>query len=153
MTRNGIVLSIVLLLLAAAYWVWFTPRKQTIQIISQIRPMRSTGPQRKPSAEPVYPVSFMFNGKYQFTSVKVVAADDLASNKYPVALWHLISDSNSVPIKSMVYGYPIKGMKPAVTRAKPEPLQPDVKYVLLLETDSLKASTNFHTTSVAAPAN
>ena len=146
-------LLIVLFLLGVAYVVWFTDlfKKEGIQIITQMRPMRSTRPQRNTGAEPVYPVSFTFNGKYLFTSVKVVGADDLATNKYPVALLHYISDSNSVPTKFWLYGHEIKGMRPAIARAKPEQLQPDVKYVLLLETDRLKARTNFHTSSPPAP--
>jgi len=154
MTRNGIVLIIVAVILAGIYVVEFTDwfGKQTLQIIPQVRPMRSSNPRRNPGQEPSYPVSFTCNGKYQFTSVKVVVTDDLATNKYPAALWHLISDSNSVPIKYLLYGYPIKGMKPALARAKPEPLQSDVTYTLLLECGNMKASTNFHYPSIGASA-
>jgi hypothetical protein len=152
MNRNGITLSVILVVLATIYVVKFTDwfRKQNIQIIPQIRPLRAAGNQRNPSQERVYPVSFSFDSKYKLTSVKVVAADDLATNKYPVPLWHLVSDSNSLPTKYVVYGYPIKGMKPAAARSKPEPLQPDVRYVLLLEAGDIKASTNFRTLSATA---
>jgi hypothetical protein len=64
-------------------------------------------------------------------------------------MWHLISDSNSIPTKSITYGYPIKGMKQAVARSRPEPLAPDVDYVLFLEAGNIKARTNFHTTRAA----
>ncbi len=152
MTKNGIVLSIIAVILGTVYVCYFTDwfRAETIQIIPTIRPARpGARAQRAPDAEEVYPVSFTFNGNYKLTSVKVVSATDMSTNNYPAPLWHLVSDSNSVPIKSIVYGFPIKGMKPAVPRARPEPLSPDVDYVLLLEAGNVKARTNFHTALVA----
>ena len=150
MTKNGIVLTVIAVLLAAVYVYAFTDwfRKETIQIIPTIRPGRAVSMSSDPSQPQVYPVSFALDGKYKLTSIKVVAADDLATNKYPTPLWHLISDSNSLPVKAIMYGQPPKGMKPAVARTRPEPLLPDVDYVLLLEAGSTKAQTNFHT---AAP--
>src|SRR6059036_817373 len=135
MTKNGIVLSVIAVLLAAVYVYSFTDwlRKETIQIIPTIRPGRVSGIPRDSDQTPVYPVSFSFDGKYKLTSVKVVSAGEFATNKYANPLWYLISDSNSLPIKSIVYGYPIKGMRPAIPRARPEPLQPDILYVLLVE--------------------
>ena len=153
MTKNGIVLSIIAVILGTCYVCFFTDwfRKETIQIIPTIRPSRPASNPRNPDQEPVYPVSFALDGKYKLTSVKVVAAADMATNNYPAPLWHLISDSNSIPTKSIVYGYPIKGMKPAVPRARPEPLAPQVDYVLLLEAGNVKARTNFHTARVPQP--
>lgn len=153
MSKNGIVLSVVLVLLASAYATWFTDwfRPQTIQIIPVIRPVRSTAKAVDPNQPQVYPVSFAFNRKCELTSVKVIAEDDLATNKHPVALWHLVSESNSVPTRSFIYGHPIKGMHPAVARMRPEPLQPDVKYVLQIEAGSLQAQSKFHTTEAVDP--
>lgn len=147
MTKNGIVLSVIAVILGAVYLYRFTDWFVTerIQIIPTIRPGRVAAVPRGSDQVPVYPVSFAFDGKYKFTSVKVVAAEDLATNKFPSPLWHLISDSNSAPVKNIDYGLPIKGMKPAVPRTRPEPLQPDIKYVLLLEAGKTRAQTNFHT--------
>jgi len=147
MTKNGIVLSIIAVILGTCYVCFFTDwfKKETIQIIPTIRPNRPGTAQRNPDREQVYPVTFALDGKYKLTSVKVVAAADMATNNYPVPLWHLVSDSNSIPTKSIFYGYPIKGMKAAVPRARPEPLAPDVDYVLMLEAGSAKGRTNFHT--------
>jgi hypothetical protein len=151
MTKNGIVLSVIAAILGAAYLYRFTDWFVTdaIQIITTIRPGRVAATPRGSDQVPVYPVSFAFDGKYKFTSVKVVAADDLATNKFPTPLWHLISDSNSAPVKNIDYGFPVKGMKPAVPRTRPEPLQPEIKYVLMLEAGNTKAQTNFHTVQVA----
>ena len=153
MSKNGIFLSVIAVLLAAIYVYAFTDwfRSETIQIIPTIRPGRVSAVPRDPDQAAVYPVSFAFSGKYRLTSVKVLAAEDLATNKHPTPLWHLISDSNSVAVKSMVYGYPVKGMKPAVARMQPEPLVPDVDYVLQIEAGAIKAQTNFHTAKATVP--
>jgi hypothetical protein len=153
MSKNGIVLSVLLVLLASAYVTWFTDlfRPQTIQIIPVIRPVRSTAKPVDPNQPQVYPVSFAFNRKCDLTSVKVVAADDLATNKHPVALWHLVSESNSVPTRSFIYGHKIKGMEPAVARMRPEPLQPNVEYVLQVEAGKLHAQVKFHTAEAVDP--
>lgn len=146
MTKNGIVLTVVFAVLAVLYVCYFTDlfRKETIQIIPQIRPGRPSAIPH-PGQPAVSPVSFAFDGKYCLTSVKVVAADDFATNKYANPLWHLISDSNSVPTKAIVYGLPIKGMKPAIPKAHPDPLLPGISYIMFVEAGKLRAQTNFHT--------
>lgn len=138
--------------MAAIYIYAFTDlfHKETIQIIAMPRPGRAAPVPKNSDAPKVYPVSFTFNGKYDLTSVKVVAADDLATNKHPLALWHLVSESNSVPTKGFIYGYPIKGMKAAVARMRPEPLLPDVEYVLMIEAGKIHSQTNFRTVAVEA---
>jgi hypothetical protein len=153
MSRNGIVLTVIAAVLAAVYVFYFTEvfNKQVIQIIPQVRPNRVSAIPRGEEGTPVYPVSFALDGKYQLTSVKVVAADDLKTNKYPEALWHLISDSNSLPTKSFLYGQKIPGMKPSSPRAKPMALQPNVSYTLLLEAGKTRGRTNFFTREVVQP--
>src|SRR5262245_25571572 len=102
MTRNTYVLFGIAALLGAAYVWFFTDlfTRETIQIIPQIRPGRPSNVSRSGDAPPVYPVSFLFDGKYKLTSLKVVSAQELATNKYANPAWHLISDSNSMPTKN-----------------------------------------------------
>jgi len=152
MSRNGYVLLTIAALLGAAYVYFFTDlfSKETIQIIPQIRPGRPSNVSRSGDIPPVYPVSFSFDGKYQLTSVKVLAADDLKTNKYANPLWDLTSDSNSAPTKAIVYGYPVKGMKPRVPRTRPEPLQPNVPYIVFVEAGKIKGQTNFFTKEVVS---
>ena len=154
MTKNGIALSVVLVVLAGLYIRFFTDwfSKETIQIIPQIRPGRASSIPRPAGAPPVSPVSFAFDGKYRLTSVKVVSADDYATNKYANPLWYLISDSNSIPTKAIVYGFPVKGMKPKVPQARPDPLLPGVPYIMMVEAGNIKAQTNFHTLEAVQPA-
>jgi hypothetical protein len=139
------------MLLAATYVYFFTDwfNQETIQIIPQVRPTRASKIPHDPKSPAVYPVSFLLRGKYKLTSVKVVAAEESATNKYARALWHLISDSNSVPTKSFEYGQAIKGMKPAVPSAVPDALEPDIPYVLVIEAGKIKGRTNFFTKELA----
>lgn len=145
------ILSVVAVILAGAYVYFFTDLfyKQTIQIIPSVRPGRASSIPRNPGEKDVYPVAFKLDGNYKLTSIKVVAASDLATNKYPAPLWHLVSDSNSAPTKAILYGLPIRGLKPKVPQARPEPLQPDVDYILMIEAGNIKGQTNFQTRVVA----
>jgi len=146
MTRKGIQLSVVAGVLGVIYVIFFTDlfRTQTIQIFPVIRPNRASTIPRGDEID-VYPVAFKLDGKYRLTSVKVVAADEFATNKYAVPLWHLIADKTSSPMDNLVYGGMIRGMKPKEPRARPEPLLPNVPYLLMLEAGSLKGQTNFFT--------
>jgi hypothetical protein len=145
MNKSTAVYIFVLVVLAALYarfWTdWFS--KPTIQILAQIRPTRNV--KATPGLPATYPVSFAFERKFEFTEVKVVSVDDELTNKYPHPLWHLISDSNSVPRKALIYGEFIRGMKPKVPRARPEPLAPDVRYRLYLTAGKHKGKIDFKT--------
>ena len=154
MTKSTVVLITILVALAAAYAYYFTDwfRTPTIEILAQIRPttrMRSRSPVRSST----YPVSFAFDRKLGITEIRVVSADDDKTNKYPHALWHLISDSNSVPTKAVIYGQPLRGMKPKVPRARPEPLEPGVKYRLYVAARNAEGRIDFKTVEAATPAN
>ena len=92
---------------------------------------------------PANPVVFLVNRDIQLSSVKVVAADDAQTNKYPHALWELAADSRSVPVHEFIYGFNIRGMKPPVKGRQAEPLQPGVKYRLLLAAGSFKTDHDF----------
>ena len=76
-------------------------------------------------------------------SLKVIPLSDIQTNKYPHPIWQLVSDSNSVPVKDLVYGMRIQGMRPAVQGASADPLEPGVSYRLLIEANGLKAEHDF----------
>jgi len=153
MTKNTIFLSVLAVILAVIYVFNFTDwfRRETIQIIPTIRPGRPSAIPRDPGTAPVCPVSFAFDGKYRLTAIKVVVAEDLKTNKFPNPLWHMISEQGSAPQKSILYGAPIRDMKSAVPRARPQPLQPDVQYVLMIEAGKVKGQTNFYTRELVLP--
>ena len=153
MRKNTIVLVVVLIVLAACYLRfftdWFLP--PTIQVLAQIRPVRSVRP--TPGVAATYPVSFAFDRKLQITEIRVVAVEDEKTNKYPHYVWHMISDSNSVPTKAMIYGQPLRGLKPKVPRARPEPLEAEVKYRFYVTAGKYTGRIDFKTIETAEAAN
>jgi hypothetical protein len=146
MSKKNIALLTLLIVMGAVYICYFTDLfgEPKIEISTRTRPMvtRHSRSGKTPSAEG-NSVSFLLNNKYALTSVKVIEENDSKTNKYPHPLWHLISESNSVPTKSIFYGVSIGGMKPEYAKTKPEPLQTNVSYVLELEAGNLKGQTTF----------
>jgi hypothetical protein len=149
MTKSTVVLIVILAVMAGAYAYWFTDwfRPATIQILAQVRPSRAVEP-ALPGMVATYPVSFAFDRKVRLTEVKVVNVEDEATNRFPHCLWHLVSDSNSVPVKAMLYGQWLRGMKPAIPRARPEQLLPEVKYRLYVAAGKFKGQKDFQTVEV-----
>ncbi len=146
MSKKNIGLLLLLVTLGAIYIFNFTSffEKQEIQITSKVRPVFSR--RSKPGSPPVAPantISFSLNNKYALTSIRVVEESDFKTNKYPHAIWHLVSASNSVPTKTIVYGMSVDGMKSKVPKIKPEALKANVPYVLLLEAGDMKGQTIF----------
>ncbi len=88
-------------------------------------------------------VMFELSRKAKLTEVKVIPLSDLEKNKYPQAIWHLVSDSNSLPTRGFLYGMVIPGMRPARKGVEPYPLDPGVPYRLYLQAGSLKAQHDF----------
>ena len=153
MNKTGIFLIVVALALGASYLYWFTDLfvPPTIQILAQVRPGRVSPIPRYTSTD-VWPVSFAFNKNFPLTEVTVVVADEAKTNKFPHALWHLISDSNSVPTKALVYGSASpKGMKSKVPKARPEPLEPEVRYTLIVKADNYVGQVDFKTHEAVKP--
>lgn len=121
---------------------WFA--KDNIQISHRSRPAR--GPwfrQSKRSDSTVNPIVFLFDRRLRLKSVKVVPVSDIETNKYPQPIWHLVSDSNSVPVKDLTYGMHVPGMRPALKNTQAEPLEPGAKYRLYIEAGTLKAEHDF----------
>lgn len=137
MTKKTIVMIALAVILGAVYVINFTSlfHKPEIKILPQIRPPRAKA--RMPVGDtPVYPVMFSFDKKYAFTEIRVVAEADEKTNKFPHALWHLISDSNSVPVKALSYGASPSGMKPKIPKARAEALEPEIPYILYVEAET-----------------
>jgi hypothetical protein len=120
---------------------WFA--SENIHIYHRSSP-RGSLVRRKPGEEmPSNPIIFGFDRKLKLTMVKVVPLSAFETNKYALPIWHLISESNSVATKDFAYGINIKGMRPAVKSALPDPLQPGVKYRLFIEAGGIKGEHDF----------
>ncbi len=121
---------------------WFA--KDNIRIYDRSRPVRAgfLGTRRVADSA-VNPVVFGFDRPLKLTSVKVVPATIASTNKYAQPVWQLVSESNSVPTKSFVYGMNIRGMHPAIKGAAADPLVPAITYRLLIEAGTVKAQHDF----------
>jgi hypothetical protein len=141
--KKPLVISIFLVSLLCLYLGFFRGcRDESFQITCKLRPAHR-GVKVDRGMTPMYDVSFGFNKPYRLNSLKVVAADDLATNKYPLALWHLVAEGSPRPVKAVIYGRPVPGMKPAMEGIEAEVLLPDTQYVVLVEAGSIRARTNF----------
>jgi hypothetical protein len=147
MTRKQwLLIALAVLLGSVSFYLnkdWFA--KDNIQIYYRSRPARAGffHRARHPDTAAVNPVFFAFNRTLKLTSLKVIPVQELETNKYPQPIWSLVSDSNSVPISDLSYGMHIRGMRPEVKGATPDPLEPGVKYRLLIEAGPLKAERDF----------
>jgi hypothetical protein len=116
-----------------------------IQIHHRSRPARAgfSRRNRPPPSTSTDPIFFAFDRKLKLTSLKVIPVSEIETNKYPHPIWEMVSDSNSIPIAEWSYGLPIRGMRPSVKGATPDPLEPGVKYRLLVQAGKVKAQDDF----------
>ena len=140
MTRKDTILIAVAVLLAAIYAYSFTDWLVTprIQITFQARPFRPEG-----AAAAVHPLIFAFDRSAKLTSLKVVPLDAYETNKYATPVWHLISNSNSVPVHGCSYGKPIRGMTLAQSNSPPQKLDANRTYRLFIEAGKAKGQIDF----------
>ena len=149
-SKKEIVLVALVVLMAGLYVFYFTDwfRPKFIRIEYTVRSLREAwgGGGRRVDLASKQPnnVTFSLHKDYRLTSVEVVSAAEAQTNKYPHALWSLISKDGSAPVNSIAYGMPIEGMEPsAVSSADAEPLEPGVEYRLLVKARSLTGTNTF----------
>lgn len=143
-TMGGLVLA---LAVVSVYLNSGVFRSEAIQIVH--RPGRAVlGADGKRSRSPVTPIRFNFDRTLALTEVKVFHWAEAQTNQYAHPLWHLVSDSNSVPTRGIVYGTAVPGMRSSFEGATADPLQPGVRYRLWIEAGDRTAEHDF----VAVPA-
>jgi hypothetical protein len=130
MTKKNLWLILVALGLATVYAIWFSDwfRPKTVGIFHTTRNLR---------------LSFGLSRRTQMTELKVVSVAALETNKAALPVWHLISDSNSVPVQQFAYGQHIGGMRPAISGVRAEPLVPNVIYRMFITTHGAKGQHDF----------
>ena len=151
MSRNKVIFAVIAILGLGGLSIhlnkdWFS--KQHIQISHRVSPwLTQTRRGRRPASDdPGNPVTFSLNQYYRFDSIKVYVASEIETNKFAHPVWDMVSDSNSVPTMSFGYGSYVRGMRLAVNNARPDPLQPGVKYRLVLKAGDEIARHDFSTT-------
>jgi hypothetical protein len=145
MTKKTVVIVLFVIALGALSFYFNRDRfaKDPLDVSHRVIEPRGWMTRGAMAKAPTKPIVFLFNKTSRLKSVKVVLVSDATTNKYPHAIWNLITESNSVPIKEFVYGAGIGGMKPPVKGVGAEPLQPGETYRLLVESDSEKAQHDF----------
>jgi hypothetical protein len=143
-TKNWMLLAVTILLGGLSLYLnkdWFA--RDRIQLMHRSRPAR--GAFRRPRSDNplIDPLSFWFDRKVKLTSLKVIPVCEIETNKYPQPIWSLVSDSNSLPIKEFTYGMQIQGMRPVFKGTHADPLEPGVKYRLLVEAGNQKIQHDF----------
>jgi hypothetical protein len=138
----GTTLLLVVGVYAYVYRDWFHPTD--MQIYHRPSAGRAVGGQARANRVPAgAAVAFGFDRAYVLKDVEIVDVEALKTNRAAVPLWHLVSDSNSVPVKGFIYGERIRGMRPFVKGMRAESLQSNVTYRLIVKTDRLKGQHDF----------
>jgi hypothetical protein len=122
---------------------WFSPKQMFIEhSIRVAAPGRGVmGMAKADKSKNV--LTFAFNGKYELTALKVVPLAEFQTNKYAHPLWQLVTESNTVPLKAIVYGARIRGMYPKVKGAEADPLEANVTYRLIVEAGKISGEHDF----------
>ena len=107
---------------------WFKPA--TIKIYHVTRPSGYAMQTRRDVPAP--PITFGLEGDYKLTEIKAVCLAEWQTNHDAQPVWHLVADTDPAPVTTFVYGQHLRGMKPAVPGAQPQPLQPNVVYRLFV---------------------
>jgi len=141
MTKKNLWLLAALAVLATVYvcffTTWFKPKH--ILIFDTSRQLR-----RFRNRQDLPYILFGFSsGKLQLTDVKVVPLAHFQANPNTPALWHLVSDSNSIPVQEFIYGQRIRGMRLAKAGEQPQMLDTNVPYLLLVTSGHLTGTHEF----------
>lgn len=141
MNAKNWLLILVAVGLAATYGIFFTDwfQPKTVKIFHTSRRMPGRAAQRPGQAS----LLFALNRPLKLTEVRVVPLAAYQTNQHTLPLWHLVSDSNSVPVKGIFYGQNIRGLKPAVPGTRAQPLTNNVTYRLLISAGPIKGEHDF----------
>ena len=130
MDKKNTLLVVVLLALVSLYIVfftgWFRPH-----VIKLFYTTRSVEGRYRARGDLPY-ICFMLGGEMRLSEVKVVSVADFQKDPRAPALWHLVSDSNSVPVGLFVYGQHIHGMRPKYKGEQPQDLETNQLYRLFV---------------------
>ena len=147
MTRKNLFLIGITLVLAALYVIYFTDwfHSDGVQISHTSRPVtqRVGNPRIQAVFDASAPVIFFFDKELRLTRLKVFLVSELQTNQFALPLWHLVSDSNSPPLKNLTYGMPVRGMHTANKGQFAQPLVPGNLYRLFIEAGDRKGQHDF----------
>ena len=147
--KHFVLLAALLVALVYAGLLMGRFKPKTIEIYHTLRP---AGYAMRNRRDVPAVLSFGLGGQFKLTEIKVVPLTEWQTNHGVPPVWHLVSDSNSVPVNVFSYGQRIRGMKPAVAGARPLPLETNAAYRLFVTAGKIKGQHDFKTGgSVAGP--
>jgi hypothetical protein len=141
MTKNNWLLTLLAIVLFMVYAVYFTDwfHPKTIQIRSTYRNLHP-----RLTRDGVLPaLIFGVDRQMQISELRVVPFDGFQTNKNILPLWHLVTDSNSIPVKTFYYGQYIRGMHPAFKGTHAESLETNVPYLIIVTSGRIKGELKF----------
>ncbi len=143
--KSKSLLFIILALLVAALGVrWFIAHRASAKTIKVFHTSRPSEWMMRTRREGTAPLTFGLDSRWRLTEIKVVALAEWETNQFASPLWHLVSDSNSVPVSTFLYGQRIRGMKPEVAGAQPKPLEPGTTYRMFIAAGNVLGQHDFN---------
>ncbi len=141
MTKKNLFLILAAAVLGVVYVIYFTDwlRPKTVQIFHTYRNLRP----RVQREGVLSALNFGVSRQLRLTDLRVVPLEAWQTNQHALPVWHLVSDSNSVPVKQFFYGQFIGGMKPAVKGARSQSLQTNVTYRLIITAGNVTGQHDF----------
>ena len=142
MTKKNCLLVIFLIALAAVYVIWFTDwfKPKTFHVSHTIRQMHFRR-QGVVNTEPV--LIFGIEPPQEVTEIKVVSLADFEKDAETLPIWHLVSDSNSPPVKDFVYGRRIRGLRPSIAGSEAGELQTNMVYRIFIKAGKARGQQDF----------
>jgi len=116
---------------------WFQPK--TIKVFHSNRNLRPRLAQGTSAPNLI----FGLNHSLRLTAIKVVPLAEYQTNEHVFPLWHLISESNSAPVRFFFYDQHIRGLKPAVPGNRAKPLATNVTYRIIVEAGKITGEHDF----------
>jgi len=131
-----------LLVLAAVFVVFFTDwfRPKFIGVFHTNRLVRV---RTKDTFSMMPQLIFGLDRQVKLTEITVVPLAEYETNRRVLPTWHVISDSNSVPVKTFTYGQRLRGMRPVVVGSHPQTLASNVTYRIFVEAGETKGQHDF----------
>jgi anti-sigma-K factor RskA len=141
MTKKNIALVFLLIGLVVVYAVWFTDWFQATPLKISYTTRNMDRLEARGAALPG--LRFRVNPQVRFKELKVVPLAAYATNQNALPVWHLVSDSNSVPVDEFSYGFTIRGMRSAIKGMSAEALETNVTYRLFINAGRSKGQKDF----------
>ena len=94
---------------------------------------------------------FGLDRKYELTEIKVIPVAALAAGTNAAPSWHVISDSNSIPVRVFAYGDHMRGLRTLVKKSRPLPLESNVAYRVFIRAGRATGQHDFSVGETIAP--